>query len=118
MNPIEHKTPSVPRKWNGEISERYIGRQVMVIPDARPTNIRPKSSNSTEEMYRQNWKQIEPIVKRTAHVRYDRFLENKFIKKIGTDCVTYSPAYAVCYVRAAETADGTANEEDRNYRGP
>jgi hypothetical protein len=47
----------------------------VVIPEARPTQMRPKISSATDESERQNKKEIDPMMKRTTQIRYDPFLK-------------------------------------------
>lgn len=51
--PNPEQTPSVPRSSDGAISDRYIPNTAVVIPDERPTIIRPAIINSTDDTMRQ-----------------------------------------------------------------
>jgi hypothetical protein len=69
VTPIEQKTPRVPLKCRGAISVKYIGKIVVVNPEANPTKIRPTIKISTEDKARQNWKHIAPAINKIAQTR-------------------------------------------------
>lgn len=75
VTPIEHNTPKVPRNCNGDNSAIYIGKVLVVKPDARPTMNRAIMSIITELAIRQKKNRIALTTNNKAHVSSDRFLK-------------------------------------------
>lgn len=72
---MEHNTPKVPRNCNGDNSAIYIGKVLVVRPDARPTINRAKMSIITELAIRQKKNRNALTTNSKAHVSIDRFLK-------------------------------------------
>lgn len=53
------------------VQDTYIGRTVVVKPEAAPTSNRPKTNSSTDEVIRHVWNEIDPSMKRNEQMKYD-----------------------------------------------
>lgn len=71
------KVPDGPRNFRGEISAKYIGAVLVVMPDAKPTINRPMMRISTSLIERHNKNSASPIMNNNPLTKSVRFLKKK-----------------------------------------
>lgn len=72
--PNPEHTPSVPRSSDGAISDRYMPKTAVVIPDERPTTILPSTIISTDDKIRQKKNINAPIANKIPQISNAPFL--------------------------------------------
>lgn len=88
--PIPGNTANVPRSCNGDNSAMYIGKILVVKPDAIPTINRAIISITTEFAIRQKKNKIALTTNKTEHANNDRFLQaHSFVSSTKSFFVFY-----------------------------